>query len=91
MWQAFGGQESTKVKDVEVDSLWTRIYRGLAAAFAPFRAMRWYERLQAVHNVLTFQPWYFGLGMFPSSADGASAIPADIWQRELGFVELPVT
>ena len=70
MWAAFGGMEHTKVKDVEIESSWTRAYQFLKATVRTvcgktFAKLRWFERLRAVDNVLSHLPWYYGLSYAP--------------------------
>jgi hypothetical protein len=70
MWAAFGGQPHTKVKDVMVESNWTKAYQFLLATVRTvcgktFRKLRWFERFRAVENVLTGQPWYYALPYAP--------------------------
>ncbi len=70
MWAAFGGMEHTKVKDVEIESSWTRAYQFLKATVRTvcgktFAKLRWFERLRAVDNVLSHLPWYYGLPYAP--------------------------
>ena len=70
MWAAFGGQPHTKVKDVMVESNWTRAYNFLLATVRTvcgktFRKLRWFERRQAVDNVLLGLPWFYSLPYAP--------------------------
>jgi hypothetical protein len=70
MWAAFGGEAHTRVKDVQVESNWTKTYAFLDATVRTtcgktFHKMRWFERIQAVDNVLTGLPWYYALPYEP--------------------------
>ncbi len=70
MWAAFGGQVHTKVKDVVIESNWTKAYQFLDATVRTtcgktFKKLRWFERLRAVENVLTGLPWYTALPYAP--------------------------
>ena len=63
MWSSFGGGEYCRVRDVEIDCDWKRIFRALRATLGrTWDELRWFERKQAVANVERELPWYFGLG-----------------------------
>jgi hypothetical protein len=75
MWAAFGGMEHTKVKDVDIESSWTRAYQFLKATVRTvcgktFTKLRWFERLRAVENVLCGNPWYWALPYLPTQEGG---------------------
>lgn len=75
MWAAFGGQPHTKVKDISVESNWSETYQFLAATVRtvcgkPFAKLPWFERLQAVDNVLAGLPWYYALPYEPVREGG---------------------
>jgi hypothetical protein len=62
MWASFGGLDYCRVRDVQVESNWTRIYGGLRASLGDvFQRLRWYEKKCAVANVERDLPWHFGL------------------------------
>jgi hypothetical protein len=71
MWAAFGGCDHTKVKDIRVESNWTRAYALLKSTVRTlcgktFQSLRWFERLRAVENVLEGLPWYTFLNYAPA-------------------------
>ena len=77
MWQAFGGQEYTRVKDVKVESNWTRAYAYLKATVRTecgitFAKMRWWQRILAVENVLRGLPWNWSMEFRPSFMNDAN-------------------
>ncbi len=62
MWAAFGNCEHCRVKDVRVESNWTRTYHALVlTAGKMFTSLRWHQRQQAVDNVEFGRNWSFGL------------------------------
>jgi hypothetical protein len=62
MWAGFGGFNYCRVRDVQVESNWRRIYRALRASLGrTFTQLRWWQRKQAIANVEHFLPWHFGL------------------------------
>jgi hypothetical protein len=70
MWAAFGGCDHTKVKDVTIESHWTKTYALLKSTVRfvsgmTFAGLRWFERLRAVENVLEGNPWYTSLACAP--------------------------
>jgi len=70
MWAAFGGCDHTKVKDVTIESNWTRTYNMLKETVRfingmTFSGLRWFERLRAVENVSEGNPWYTSLCCHP--------------------------
>lgn len=72
LWAAFGGMEHTKVKEVRIESSWTRAYQFLATTVRTtcgktFKKLRWFHRLRAVDNVLSQKPWHLGLPFAPVS------------------------
>jgi len=67
--------EHTKVKDIEIESSWTRAYKFLKATVRTvcgksFQKLRWWERLWAVDNVLGGLPWYWALPYMPAQEGG---------------------
>jgi hypothetical protein len=86
MWAAFGGQPHTKVKDVVVESNWTKAYNFLLATVRTvcgktFRKLRWFERLRAVENVLVGKPWFYSLPYAPVQEGGG-----EIWVVGINLV-----
>ena len=70
MWAAFGGCDHTKVKDVTIESNWTKTYAFLKSTVRfvsgmTFSGLRWFERLRAVENVQEGNPWYTSLACHP--------------------------
>jgi hypothetical protein len=70
MWAAFGGCDHTKVKDVTIESNWTKTYALLKSTVRfvsgmTFSGLRWFERLRAVDNVQEGNPWYTSLACAP--------------------------
>jgi hypothetical protein len=61
MWAAFGGQAHTRVKDIVVDSAWTRAYAVLVASIDGFKKLSWWQRIRAVDNVEWGRAWNVGL------------------------------
>lgn len=62
LWAAFGGFDHTRVKDVVVESDFTRTYKLLCSAIEGFDKLRYNFRVQAVNNVLMGYRWYRGFG-----------------------------
>ena len=87
MWAACGGFDHVKIKDVLVDSSWTRAYAVLKATVRTvcgktFQKMRWYDRVRAVDNVLCGLPWYYAMAWKPVfDAAGAEVY---VYQENLG-------
>jgi len=64
MWASFGGLDYCRVRDVQVESNWTRTYRALKISLGQtFTQLRWWQRKCAVANVERYLPWHFGLGI----------------------------
>ena len=64
MWAGFGGFDYCRVRDVRIESNWTRAYYGLKAALGKtWDMLKWYQRKMAVENVLRDLPWHFGQGI----------------------------
>jgi hypothetical protein len=87
MWAAFGGCDHTRVKDVTIESNWTRAYTFLKETVRftcgkTFQGLRWFERLRAVENVLEGVSWYTSLACAPVwDAAGAEIF---VYQGNLG-------
>lgn len=60
MWAAFGGADHTRVKDITIESNWTRTYAALCASLGFFSKLPWFQRCTAVANVERDLPWNFG-------------------------------
>ena len=56
----FRWRDHTRVKDVRIESNWTRAYSALCATIDGFRKLPWFVRCQAATNVERMQPWNFG-------------------------------
>lgn len=68
LWAAFGGFNYCRCKDVEIDSPWTRAFAALRLTLGEGLArLRWWEKQQAVTNVLWDRPWWFGLVSYSGS------------------------
>jgi hypothetical protein len=72
LWGAFGDFPRSRVRDITVESSFTRVYSMLKATLSftdgsRFEDMRWYERMQACQNLLLFRPWSYGLGGYSES------------------------
>jgi hypothetical protein len=62
MWAGFGGFDYCRVRDVQVESNWTRTYAALKASLGKtFTQLRWWQKKQAIANVERYLPWHFGL------------------------------
>ena len=71
MWRAFGGQEYTRVKDIKVESNWTRAYAYLRATVRsdvglPFDHLPWWKRRMMVDNVVQGRVWWWATEFRPS-------------------------
>ena len=87
MWAAFGGCEHTRVKDITIESNWTKAYAFLKSTVRfvngmTFSGLRWFERLRAVENVQEGNPWYTSIACEPVfDAAGAEVY---VYQKNLG-------
>lgn len=62
MWAGFGGFDYCRVRDVQVESNWTRTYAALKASLGKtFTQLRWWQKKQAIANIERYLPWHFGL------------------------------
>jgi hypothetical protein len=62
MWAGFGGFDYCRVRDIQVESNWTRTYAALKASLGKtFTQLRWWQKKQAIANVERYLPWHFGL------------------------------
>jgi hypothetical protein len=62
MWASFGGLDYCRVRDVEVESNWSRTYRALKISLGQtFTQLRWWQKKCAIANVERYLPWHFGL------------------------------
>jgi hypothetical protein len=76
MWAGFGGFGYCRVRDVQVESNWTRIYRVLRATLGrTFEQLRWWQRQCAVANVERDLPWHFGLIGCPGCTESTRLKP----------------
>lgn len=58
LWAAFGDFDNTRIKDVVIDSPFTRVYNTLSASIRVFKHLKWWIRQGAVLNVLAGKPWH---------------------------------
>jgi hypothetical protein len=73
LWAKFGVFVATKVKDIKIESDWTRTYSTLKATLGrTFLSLSWFERRQAVANVERCRVWWFGV--FPMVSGWFNAI-----------------
>jgi hypothetical protein len=64
LWAKFGQFQATRVRDIKIESDWTKIYDSLGMAIGKtFFAMKWWQKGQAVRNVEFGRHWAFGLGV----------------------------
>lgn len=69
MWDAFGGLEVCRIKDVRIESNWTRTYAALVLCLGvSFTLLPYWMRGQAVANVERERPWNFGLFGYSAEA-----------------------
>ncbi len=67
MWAAFGGIDYSRVKDIVIESDWTRTYHKLAGLLGQtFRALPFHLRSMAVRNVEWGRDWNYGLTSPPA-------------------------
>jgi hypothetical protein len=62
LWSKFGKFEATRVRDVKIESDWTRIYDSLGMALGgTFHLLKWWQKGQAVKNIERGRRWDYGL------------------------------
>ena len=78
MWARFGEFLGCRVRDIRIESDWTRTYAALRAVLGcTFTARSWWERRQAVANVERGRVWWFGI--IP---------PLSGWHNSFAFAEV---
>lgn len=74
LWAKFGKFVACRVKDIRIESDWTRTYAALRTVLGKtFTRRSWWERRQAVENVSRGRVWWFGV--FPPVSGWCDSFP----------------
>jgi len=62
LWAKFGDFQATRVRDMQIESDWSRVYASLRLCRGQtFTRLKWWQTGQAVRNVEHGKPWHLGL------------------------------